>query len=151
MITYLRLKNGQISAYKETPFNLQRGYTYLDTEDIVDEFSYIENGVLKRKTQAEIDAIIEQRLQSEYDNEMNIVLNIRNTQYLLLQGGQTEIENYRTFITDLETERLETTPNFDSLEEEALKFEINRIDDTIDLTGKTLSELRTIYADIKDF
>jgi len=137
MTTYIRLLVGQINAYRQEPFQKMKGYKYIETEEIVDEFSFFENGKIKRLSKEKIDNIKKERIIGEKINKKNIIMKMINTHDLLLNGSIEEIEEYRAIYNEnLSFDKKEI--DFEYLETKVLKLVLKE-------KCEKLEELRQLY------
>lgn len=143
---FIKYTHNKIKASrKEKPFKKLKGYDYLEVPDntIIDEFSYIENGKLKRKPQSEIDAILlereNKRKERELYNQKQRILSYKgNKDDLLDNGTWEEILAYR----EIKTQIKDSKTDLALLEKNILIEKIGTKD--FDLQNKTLSELQAI-------
>ena len=154
MITYVRILNGQINAYRQEPFVSKVGYTYVSTTIEMDRFCYYEiaTNLIKRKTDEEIAEILENERLSSLNTEKTRILALVTDNINLIQDGDwVLIEAYRNYDLELtaliETSTEENPPVFDDIEISVLITVILFKTDSFDpeqLQEKTIEELTNI-------
>lgn len=147
MTTYIRLKNGKINAYRQEPFNMQKGYEYIETEIQMDEYCYYdsETNSIMRKSQEEIDLILQARIYSEKQSRINTALAHINKELVLMEDDNTRVEEYRSIKFDSLDYLTFSEQDFLDFEYRVLAFELSR--NNILSGSETLEDLQNLYND----